>query len=68
MIHGQGKGIKASDIFGFYGCINCHDWYDGRSKFAPPSFTDTMDFLNKGEWFRAMWEKSLIIATEKGYL
>lgn len=27
---GKGKGIKADDIAGFYGCKFCHDMYDGR--------------------------------------
>lgn len=27
-VHGKGKGVKAHDIFGFYGCRSCHDWYD----------------------------------------
>lgn len=26
---GKGMGIKASDAYGFYGCSNCHAWYDG---------------------------------------
>ena len=26
--HGKGYGIKAHDIFGFYGCSGCHDWLD----------------------------------------
>ena len=26
--HGKGIGIKAHDIFGFYGCSACHDWLD----------------------------------------
>jgi Zn-finger protein len=27
---GKGKGIKADDGMGFYGCQNCHDIYDSR--------------------------------------
>lgn len=26
---GKGKGQKAHDIFGFFGCSACHDWFDG---------------------------------------
>lgn len=64
MYHGQGKGIKAHDLFGFYGCKQCHDWYDGRSKGHPPSYQHE----SKKEWFREQWEKSMIIACERGYL
>ena len=63
--HGQGKGIKAHDLFGFYGCMNCHDWYDGRTTIAPPSYDM---YLRKKDWFRDMWERSIIIACQKGYL
>ncbi len=27
-IHGRGAYHKSWDIFGFYGCSGCHDWYD----------------------------------------
>ena len=26
--HGKGYGIKAHDMFGFYGCSACHYWLD----------------------------------------
>lgn len=26
--HGKGRGIKAHDVFGAWGCRACHDWYD----------------------------------------
>lgn len=29
---GSGKGLKADDIFGCYGCASCHDILDGRKK------------------------------------
>lgn len=63
--HGQGKGIKAHDLFGFFGCMNCHDWYDGRSRVAPPSASQ---YETKFAWFREMWERSMITACEKGYI
>lgn len=63
--HGQAKGIKAHDIFGFYGCMRCHDWYDGRSNIAPPSASS---YENKFKWFREMWERSMIVVCDKGYL
>lgn len=62
--HGKGKGIKAHDLFGFYGCARCHDWYDGRSTIAPPS----SKIYNKYIWFVEMWERSMVIACDKGYL
>lgn len=63
--HGKGRGIKAHDIFGFYGCMRCHDWYDGRRNTIPPSVyrEDT-----KQSWFMRMNELSLRIAAERGYL
>lgn len=69
-LHGKGRGLKADDLFGFYGCMKCHDWYDGRSNIAPPSAKPYMDGPNvsKFQWFRDMWERSMIRACEKGYL
>lgn len=29
---GKGMGLKASDLFGFYGCSECHNVLDGRTK------------------------------------
>lgn len=26
-VHGKGRGIKAHDIFIFFGCSGCHAWY-----------------------------------------
>jgi hypothetical protein len=63
MIHGKGRGLKAHDIFGFYGCDACHAWFDGRSNIAPPSAKS-----DKFEWFREMWERSIIVACDGGYL
>lgn len=64
-LHGKGRSQKAHDVFGFYGCQKCHDWYDGRSNIAPPSAASHKD---KFAWFREMWEHSMVIAAEKGYL
>ena len=71
--HGKGRGQKAHDLFGAYLCLHCHDWFDGRNKSAPPSFTsaywgDISEDAKVRDWFRAMNERSLIIACEKGYL
>ena len=26
--HGKGRGIKASDTYTVWGCVNCHQWLD----------------------------------------
>jgi hypothetical protein len=64
--HGKSAGMKSSDMFGFFGCLRCHDWYDSRSKIAPPSAASYR--FDKERWFREMWERSMIIACEKGYI
>lgn len=66
LIHGKGRGQKAHDIFGAYLCLNCHDWFDGRSKIYPPSFQCQSE--SKFAWFMRMNEKSLIVACDKGYI
>jgi len=30
--HGKGVGLKAHDIFGFFGCSGCHQWFDIDSR------------------------------------
>jgi hypothetical protein len=64
--HGKGRGQKAHDIFGAYLCLNCHDWFDGRSKIEPPSYRFQSE--SKSTWFMRMNELSLIIVCERGYL
>ena len=54
--HGKGTGIKAHDIFGAYLCYKCHSDFD-QSR-----------ILDRKEWFRIMWEKSLIYACNNGKL
>ena len=56
--HGKATGIKAHDIFGFYGCANCEDWYTGN----------TITKEQKKHYFRAANEQSLIVACELGVL
>jgi len=65
-IHGKGRGQKAHDLFVAYLCLNCHDWFDGRSKNEPPSYHSQTE--SKQNWFMRMNEKTLIIACEKGYI
>lgn len=28
LVHGKGKGLKAHDLFIFFGCSGCHEFYD----------------------------------------
>ena len=59
--HGKGMGIKAHDLFGCYLCARCHAAFDGQGR----------GFIiedEKSKWFMLQWEKSMIIACEKGYL
>ena len=55
--HGKATGIKAHDIFGFYGCANCEDWYSNEATKETAA-----------EAFRLAWEASLIVACELGVL
>lgn len=56
--HGKGMGIKAHDLFGAYLCQRCHSNYD----------TGFSNREHKRTWFREQWERSMIIACQKGYL
>ena len=64
MAHGKGKGIKSHDLFGAYLCYEAHTDYAllSRIKFVSKYGKE------KKDWFREMWERSLIVACEKGYL
>ena len=59
--HGKGMGIKAHDLFGAYLCHKCHADFDGSAR-------NFFDANEKELWFKRQWEKSMIIACEKGYL
>lgn len=62
--HGKGKGIKSHDLFGAYLCYEAHNDYG-----LMPNVEFVMKYGQyKKEWFREMWERSMIIACEKGYL
>ena len=56
--HGKGKGIKAHDIFGFYGCSGCHDWYDKSGATRE----------EKDAYFQFAFEKSLLRLVQDGIL
>jgi hypothetical protein len=58
--HGKGFGLKAHDIFGFYGCSGCHQWYDIESR--------SWDSDERQEYFQRAHEKSLVRLLEKGVL
>lgn len=55
--HGKGRGIKAHDLFGFYGCQGCENWYSLESERDEryPAFLEA-------------WERSMIYACEQGVL
>lgn len=57
MKHGKGTGIKAHDLFGFYGCSACHEWYG-------------MNYNNSAgdAYFKDAWEWSLTLAINKGLI
>ena len=57
--HGKGTGIKAHDLFGAFLCYHCHTEYDSGT---------SMNRQEKQEWFREQWERSMIVACEKGYI
>lgn len=49
--HGKGKGTKAHDVFGAFGCQACHHWYDvGRDPRG-----------QKAEAFRGAMETTLLV-------
>jgi hypothetical protein len=60
--HGKGVGLKAHDIFGFYGCSACHRWYDEDSKFfrVGPEVRE--------HYFRRAHDTSLLRLVQKGVL
>jgi hypothetical protein len=60
--HGKGMGIKAHDLFGAYLCHKCHHGYDNQA------WNNSCPENNKQSWFRAMWERSMIRACNKGYI
>ena len=64
--HGKGLGIKAHDLFGAYLCSGCHKDYDEMPEHR---FIEiNLDGMNKSDWFIQAWERSMIIACNKGYL
>lgn len=70
--HGKGMGIKAHDLFGAFLCHRCHEKYDRKlDELLNRPWEDRRHYLgpqNYHEWFREMWERSMIRACNKGYL
>jgi hypothetical protein len=48
--HGKGKGLKANDCFGAFGCYPCHTWYD----------QGTASRAEKEAAFRIAFERTLL--------
>jgi hypothetical protein len=57
MQHGKATGIKAHDIFGFYGCRACEDYYSGG-----------ISRTEKRAIFLPAWHRSMIYAADNGFL
>lgn len=62
--HGKGTGTKAHDLFGAYLGYEAHTDFDTLTniKFVAKYGK------HKDDWFQDMWERSMIIACENGYL
>lgn len=58
--HGKAMGGKAHDIFGFYGCSGCHQWYDILSR--------SWNEEDRREAFHRANARSLVIALMEGVL
>ena len=61
--HGKGMGLKAHDIFGFYGCSGCHHWYDIESR-QDRSVTE----LERNTYYQRAADRSLLIIVQEGIL
>ena len=57
--HNKGASQKADDIFGCYGCSNCHDKYDGRKEDREAKLSTWPEF-KYDKFYRAMcltWQR-----------
>lgn len=57
-IHGKGRGRKADDLFGFFGCGGCNYWYDDS----------TASREEKRDAFFYAWSKTLMRLIQLGIL
>lgn len=64
MRHGKGRGLKAHDLFGAYLCFESHTDFDQM----PDAKFFAKYGRNKWDYFIEMWEQSMIVACEKGYI
>jgi len=60
--HGKGLWKKAHDIFGFYGCQECHHWYDLASRELGVSAAD------RDAAYRRAHDESMVLALRAGAL
>lgn len=60
--HGKSVGGKSHDIYGFYGCSDCHFWFDTASK--QEGFSNE----ERRSWFQKAFERSLLIVVTEGIL
>lgn len=57
-MHGKGRGRKADDLFGFYGCSGCNAWYDSSEASRE----------EKAAYFFPAHARSLLLLCDKGLL
>ncbi|MCG8429567.1 MAG: DUF1364 domain-containing protein [Candidatus Omnitrophica bacterium] len=68
---GKGVGQKADDCFGFFGCSDCHAWYDGTQSYR---FTANMrriygtEFHMKQLYFNLAMKRTWRILLDEGVL
>lgn len=62
--HGKGAGTKAHDLFGAY---LCHPSHFDLDTLPEARFIEKYGMTKDG-FFHTMWERSMIIACESGYL
>lgn len=55
--HGKGRGIKAHDVFGAWGCRACHHWYDegpASREAKSEAFRSAMEATHLQLWSRGL--------------
>jgi hypothetical protein len=59
-LNGGGMGMKHPDLFGAFGCSDCHDWVDGRTSSAPNAYRQ--EYLSDAIFrTQAIWLKEGLI-------
>jgi hypothetical protein len=59
--HGKGVGLKAHDIFGFFGCSGCHRWFDIDSRRGDSA-------AGRRAMFHRAHSESLLMLVQEGVL